>query len=105
MNISSGFACICIVIAACVVLSAASSIGYDPREAYEPVVTVDTESLMKASDKEYLEKKTANFVDLFYETGIPRRISKFIRQSGQSLLENRTNDPMMNDVHEMFGKS
>lgn len=102
MNLSSAF--VGLVVAACVVLSAASSIGYDAQDTYEPVVTMDSEMLMKASDKEYLEKKTANFVDLFYETGIPRRISKFIRQSGQSFLDNQTNDPTMNDVNEMFGK-
>lgn len=90
----------------CVVLSvAASSIAYDNhqyhhRDGFEPVATIDREALMQANDKEYLAKKTANLVDLFYETGFPKRIAKFARLTG-ALLENNTNDSTINEI---FGK-
>lgn len=102
LNISVG-----VCIAALVVLkgaAAASSFGYDhsSRDAFVPVATIDSDALMRANDKEYLMKKTANLVDLFYETGFPKRIAKFVKISGALLENNPSNDPMVNEI---FGKS
>lgn len=93
-----------LTVVGCVAISAAaaSSIGFDHHQGdgFVPVATVDSESLMQANDKEYLAKKTANLVDLFYESGFPKRIAKFARITG-ALLENNTNDPTVNEI---FGK-
>lgn len=94
-----------VLFASCLVICAsASAIGYDheqDQDRFEPVHTVDRESVMQANDKEYLMKNTANLVDLFYETGIPRRIAKVVRGA---IMENRSDDPMMKQVNEIFGE-
>lgn len=79
-------------------LAAASSIGYEQRDAFVPVATIDSDAAMRASDKEYLVKKTANLVDLFYETGFPKRIAKFVKIGGALLENNASNDPMVNEI-------
>lgn len=96
-----------VFIVGCVALSAASSVGYSHVEdvdRFEPVATIDSESVMQANDKEYLVKKTANLVDLFYETGIPKRIARLVRFGG-AFLENRSGDGTFSEMNEIFGKS
>lgn len=80
----------------------ASSIAYDHgRDGFVPVATIDSDAVMRENDKEYLVKKTANLVDLFYETGFPKRIAKFVKIGGALLENNTSNDPMVNEI---FGK-
>lgn len=98
LNMSIG-----VYIAALVALSgAAAAYDHSSRDAFVPVGTIDSDALMRANDKEYLMKKTANLVDLFYETGFPKRIAKFVKISGALLENNSSNDPMVNEI---FGKS
>lgn len=74
---------------------------HNSRDAFVPVTTIDRDALMRANDKEYLVKKTENLVDLFYETGFPKRIAKFVRISGALLENNSPSDPTINEI---FGK-
>lgn len=104
MKVFYGFIASFVIVSA---TASASSIAYEQshEDRFEPVATIDSESLMQANDKEYLVQKTANLVDLFYETGIPKRIAKLVRVSGVALDNNRSNDPMFTEVNEIFGKS
>lgn len=103
MKVFYGFIASLVIVSA---TASASSIAYEQshEDRFEPVATIDSESLMQANDKEYLVQKTSNLVDLFYETGIPKRIAKLVRVTGLG-LDNRSNDPMFSEVNEIFGKS
>ena len=101
MAFSCSFLRVLIAVVVLVSAAAASRIDYEQQQqhgGFEPVTTVDTDALMRANDKEYLVKKTANLVDLFYETGYPKRIAKFVRMSGALLDANTSSDPMVNEI-------
>lgn len=108
----------------CVVQSVASSIGYNTLDCSHPLSavacaendvndnyqqiptfasTTSTHPVQMDTDKEYLVKKTSNFVELFYETGIPMRIAKFLRAS-ETELAGKENETLMKDVESIFGE-
>lgn len=99
------FVCTYIGLVICIsaVQSAAGFEYYQGQdEGFVPVATLDSDSAMRENDKEYMVKKTANLVDLFYETGFPKRVAKFVRISSSFLKNSSTSDPTINEIFGEF---